>query len=669
MDYLASIQHLDLQLSRNPIVVLVDPVILDAEESRVDLRYFLELRMQTAFQGNQFTTLPLQEASEKPIPDGYTSSPGAYFEVQTRLDDQLLATPPKYLDHCITICPNLTRQYYCVSQSYNGDDLVETVQSTTLWTIRAQIAMRHYSMYKDVFFTEFMGGKVTRFLTWQPDNKLVRIDQPERLYFLTNFTPSPTSLLLRVRVNYDDDSSDTFTAKTVTDVSPMTVYCCPVGFAELGLGELPKTVLTYQVWLSNENTRQVSEVREFRVDRFEYETVKYLLFQNSLGGYDTLRCVGSPSENVSVSRQLLERYTDYDYLPTVSQVLINNTTGQRQISLNVGNWLSSEHREYLEDLLLSEDFYIVDQQEFIPLLPEFSSLTTQSVTEWPIARVLPFSFANDFGGYSRLPKFTAPVRPTSWRQWSISCELDAKGIRTGRQMVNELVKFFTDSGENVRPLTTKANVTGTEGYISPWASDACLSSTTPFFNTAIAAPSTFKRSNCTGGKVGGVWTITVPAGSYGSEISVADAQAKALAAWKSMDTQGMANTNGTCINPVNIRIGLLHKCSEDLPELHNGMYVPVAAVLMDGFTEDSQVITNTTYNDPNPNYSWLTFPAGIYNFDVRVLFPLPPTHPYKLSIPSKFLATGTLNGVQTYRFANVEIKWGDPDLIIVIEYP
>ncbi|WP_109678523.1 hypothetical protein, partial [Dyadobacter jejuensis] len=489
--YLASIQHQRLQLSRNPIVVLVDPVVLALGESRVDLRYYLELRIQKAFQSSQFVALPMQEASEKPIPEGYTISPGAYFEVQTRLDDQLSATPPTFGETAISVCPNLTRQYYYQSYRFNDDTELDRQLSTTLWVYRGQIAMNHYASYKDLFFTDVIGGKTSKFLTWQPDHKLVRTDQPERLYFLTNFTPSPKTLQCRVRVFHSDGTAESFTAKTVDNVTPMTVYSIPVGYSELGLDARLKEILTYQVWLSNEDQQQVSDIRTFRVDRFAYESVKYLVFQNSLGGYDTLRCVGSPSESVNVNRQILERWTDYDYLPTVSEVKINSVTGERQLTLNIGNWLNADYRQYLEELLMSEDFYIVDGEEFIPLTPTFSSLVTQSVTEWPVERSLSFIYANTIGGYSRLPKITPVSRPTNWRQWSVSCELDANGLRTGKQIVNELVKYYLDTGENVRPITTKANVAGTEGYIPPWLSDACAALTTPYVNTALSAISTF----------------------------------------------------------------------------------------------------------------------------------------------------------------------------------
>lgn len=663
MDYLATMQHQKLQMSRNPIVVLVDPVVLAAGSSRVDLRYFLELRIQKAFQSSQFVSLAVQQASEKPIPDGYTISPGAYFEVQTRIDDQLSATAPVYADKNFSICPNLTRQYYYISSSYNDETLVTTATSTTLWAMRAQMAMRHFSMYKDVFFTQVIGGVLSKFLTWQPNGKLVRTDQPERLYFLTNFTPSPKSLNLRTRVFYSDNTAETFTSKTVDNVTPMTVYSVPVGYSEMNLQALAKTVSWYEVWLTNESGQQISEVRFYRVDRFAYESVKYIIFQNSLGGYDTLRCVGSASESVSISRQILERFTDYDYLPTASEVLINNVTGQRQITLNVGNWLNSDYREYLEDLAISEEFFIVDGEEFIPLTPNFQGLTTQSNTEWPIERTLSFTYSNGIGGYSKLPKIIPATRATSWKQWSVSCELDANGLRTGKQIVNELVKYYLDSGENVRPITTKSNVSGTDGYIPPWQTGACLAITTPFLSTLITGPSILKKATCGAGQVGTTWTINMPAGAYGSELSQADAQAKAQAAWLALDTQANADASGNCIPAVNIRLGLTNNTPGDANGAWGGSYNPIGAVIVG----DSELIFNTAYSSGSTRYSDVTLPAGTRNIDVRCTFGAQPTLPYKIRIPSKNQTSPVLNGPQTYRFANIVTNWGDPELIIIIE--
>lgn len=657
MDYRAIISHQSLVLTRNPIVVIVDPAVLEPEATRVDLRYYLELFVQKSFKNSQFQALSTQEASEKPIPEGYTSSPGAYFEIQTRLDDQLRTTVPVYGDRSISICPDLVRQYYYKTERWNGDELMDSETTTTLWAIRAQLAMRHYSNYKDSFFTDVV-GPYGKFLTWQPDVKMVGLDQPERLYFLTNFTPSPTRLYLRVSVRYSDDTRETYTAKQADNVSHMSVYCFPVGFSEIGLDQKSKSVLSFQVWISNEDLKQVSETRTFRVDYSYYESVRYLIFQNSLGGFDTLRCVGSPTESVSVQRQIVERFVDYDYLPTVSEVIINSVSGQRQVTLNVGNWINTDYREYFEELLLSEDFYIQDGEEFIPLSPVFTQMLTQSVAEWPIERSLTFNYSNPIGGFSRLPK-TAPVtRETGWRQYSESCELDGNGIRTGRKMVNEIIKYYIDSGENVRPIVTKSNVAGTEGYISPWISEDCAANSTPFRSVVQTKQSTLKKSNCGNGRIGLPWQMTISAGAYGSEVSQADADRKALNALTGLDKQSNADAQGTCVLPTPLRIGLQNNCAD----IGDGKALPVPSVNM-----GSQVIISNHTTVGVIRYSDETFNEGIYSVDVPVIFSHAPFTFYKVSIPSKNLSSPTLTDTQTYRFANIKLNYGDPDLIIYVD--
>ena len=158
MDYLASIQHQKLALSRNPIVVSVDPVVLGIGLSRVDLRYFCELFVQKSFQSGQFESLSRHEASEEPPTANSTTSAGAYFELQTRLDDLLAATPPVYGSAQVQVCDGLTRQFYTTIQRYNADTLLDTAQQTSNWAIKSGVAERDYDTYRDLFFTRHIGS-------------------------------------------------------------------------------------------------------------------------------------------------------------------------------------------------------------------------------------------------------------------------------------------------------------------------------------------------------------------------------------------------------------------------------------------------------------------------------------------------------------------------------
>ncbi|PWJ47501.1 hypothetical protein CLV98_1643, partial [Dyadobacter jejuensis] len=89
---------------------------------------------------------------------------------------------------------------------------------------------------------------------------------------------------------------------------------------------------------------------------------------------------------------------------------------------------------------------------------------------------------------------------------------------------------------------------------------------------------------------------------------------------------------------------------------------PIIAVLIDNKEE----ISNTVYSG-SVRYSDTTLPASSKNVDVYCLFSNQPTLPFRIRIPSKNLTSPTLNGPQTYRFANLVINWGDPDLIVIVE--
>ncbi|GHB64197.1 DUF5977 domain-containing protein [Persicitalea jodogahamensis] len=655
MDYLATIQHQALALTRNPVVVAVDPVVLPGGQSRVDLAYFCELFVQKSFQSGQFDSISVSEASEEPPTASSTTSAGAYFELQTRLDDLLVARPPVLGSTSIEVCADMTRQYYTTITRKNAGTLLDTEQRTSSWAIKAGIAERDYDTYRDLFFTRHIGGG-RRFLTWQPDNKLVRTDQPEWLYFLTNFSPAPARLLVRVRCLYADNTRDTYTALSLNNASYMTVYAVPVGMGALGLSTRPKTVIRYEVWLSNEFEEMISEVRSFRVWTEHFEEIRYLLYQNGLGGYDTVAFVGNPVESVKVSRQLVERFVGHDYLPTLSEEVINEVTGERQITLVTGDRMTAAHRTYFEDLLLSQEFYLADATDWLPLTPTFDSLTTDSIEEWPIGRSLTFRYANPVTRFSRLPKIAKETRPTGWRQWSTSCEIGANGLRSGRRIVNELVRYFLDDGTNVRPLITKANTPGTEGYISPWATADCDAITTPFRSLAISQSSTKKRSNCASGNVGTTWTIDVPANAFGSELSQADADAKAKAAATALDTQELADANGACILAAPVTLGLQNSTTPI-----GGQNSPVVALILNG----DEVVPNTdTLGGGNIRYASNGLAAGTYSFDVRILYASSPFQQLRLTIASKGLESPVLAGNQTYRFANVIVNWGDAPIII-----
>lgn len=91
--------------------------------------------------------------------------------------------------------------------------------------------------------------------------------------------------------------------------------------------------------------------------------------------------------------------------------------------------------------------------------------------------------------------------------------------------------------------------------------------TTPYY-TSIAKAGIFTRNNCSPGNAGSSVTYTVPAGSYTSSISQADADQKAQ---NDVNTNGQAyaNANGTCTPVVGINISSYPPGSCYMVEFYN----------------------------------------------------------------------------------------------------
>ena len=666
MDYLANFTVVDLALSKNPIILNIDPLSPTEYPTRAGLRYLLDIYLPKYFQASEYQLLTTLEASEEPPVFTADSAiyAGAYFDVADLLHTQLESCPPEHGQQAIMVCDTLTTSYYGQARRFDGETLIDTTQLPSRHVYRGGIAPSHYADFKDTFFSRYTEGR--KFLTYKPNFSSIRPNQPEYLTYLTNINPAPSELRLRVTVLFASGVRSTITRITLSGVQGMTAYCIPVGMQALdllGLGD----IVQYEVWLSNQHNERLSEIRTYFVDTSYVRNERYILFENSLGAFDTLPIMGDGIETLRVTRELADAFTGYDYLPTARERIINRVTGERELAVAFGYPRHQVHAQkaWWQELLLSEQFYLVTDRTHIPLSPVTDTYLAHSDAEDLIARGMAFRYTNQERSYSQLPIIPdAPARATGWRGDAPACQINAStGLRTGQKRFGVLVKYYLDTGEDVKPYTQKTNNPGTEGYIDSWASDDCDASNTPYLSEAISALSTFTKAGCAPGQVGTRWTITIPANTYGSETSQADANARAQAAWAAQDTQANANLYGSCIAAAPVAIGLQNNCPGDTSGLSGGSYNPIPAVLLNG----TSLIPNTTYNPGVTRYADNPLDAGTYNIDVRAIFSAAPTLPYKIRIPSKSLASPTLNGNQTYRFSNVVLSWGDPDLVIIVE--
>lgn len=552
MDKLATITHEPLRFSRNPLEINIDALDVSIE-NRVGIRYQLEIFVPKYFQSNEYKSLATQEASEEPPTElgDATVFPGATFTIEEIIDGLLEYKRPSFGQNKISVCSSQTISYYADYNASNGT-ITELGALPSEWVIKAAINEKYFEEWKDTFWTKYIGGNNRRFLTFQANNKKISPSEPEFLYFLTNFSPLPTQLCLRLSLRYEDGSysDDPITVMSISGVTAYTVYCFPVGPEALKLVEIPEVIVGYDVWVSDGSNKRLSEVRSFEIDTDFYRNIKYIIYNNSLGGYDTVRLTGQSKESMNVERQTFERQTGFNHAPTFAERIVNRVTGERQITINTG-WMSKDNFLACQDLLFANDVLLVTDREFIPLLNISNTLDFVADDEKLIGRELVFSYANRERSVSPLPIAPAQaVRPTAWRPYSFGgCQLDADGIRNGKQAVAMLEKYYVDNNASVKPAVIKPNTPDTEGYLPPQITGSCAASTTPFRSVEISRVGSYYRNNCPAGQSGSKAMVVVPANAYGSELSQADTDAKAESRWKILDTQEYVNdpANGaTC---------------------------------------------------------------------------------------------------------------------------
>lgn len=556
MDALAALTFLPMRLSRNPMAYTIDAVA-DSIGDRAGLSYLLSLKKPKAVgsgEYNELITLPGREFPKR-NELGADVFPGAQFDVAVFIDDYLSRTVPHPQQKTIASCGDMTTSYYVRTRVENNGVLVPGTDLTMglEYAMKGCLSVDQFAAWRDQFFTTYL-SQSRQFLTWQPTEKWVDTVQPEFVYYLVNFTPKPTELRVRCEVTYADNSSETLTIQTFSSVGQYTVYSIPVGFVALGLParetSTGKTVHGYKIWLANEASQRLSEVRIYYINR-EYEAnTLYLVFANSLGGYDTLRCTGQSAKSITVKSTAAQRALDPNYLPTTAELFALNRLGEKTLIVNTG-LQDGDAIDYLSEVVMSEEVYVVTKEGFVVLSLATSGDTVLSLRqddEDLAGRSLTFRYAKNEVGFSDLPQAPVPLsRPTRWVPVNPFCVINENGIRTGYMGAAKLELYYSDDNTPVKPRRSKANAPGTEGYTPPVLSAVC--STTPFTNALISKQGTFRRNNCASDQEATTATLTIPAGMYGAETAD-QLQSRVDQALKVMDTQEYANQFGACLaNP------------------------------------------------------------------------------------------------------------------------
>jgi hypothetical protein len=652
----------DADLVRNEIEHIIPAMDPELYPDRAGMRYYLDLKMPEFPLSPVFETMLTLEGREKPPTTigGAQVYEGCSFRLEEILAGQLTITLPERGATGLTAIATLTAPYQ-IGEKVEPELMQRTLP--TRYAIRAGLARRDFVSYQHSFFSRFQSEK-RRFLTWQLDGKQVSPKQPEYLYFLLNMAPFSDVVRLRVRATTDTGEQTVFTVSTIEGVRPYQIICASVGVSALGLAG---NVTQYETWLSDGENQRLTEIRAYTIDRRKHKFERFVLFSNSLGGFDTLRVLGKASQETDVTKATTRKERPAGKGLDFSELEVIGVTENSGIQFSTGFFEkeSEYHADYLRELMVAEVVLLETEYGFEALNLITSNLKYQEDRPGLVERVFQFQRTYSDKNYSRMPA-AAPIaaRATKWVGVSSRAVLNDNGKRTGKLTWERLQKVYADDNSKVIPYAVKANIPGDPDYIQPWRELSITPGSTPYPSKVITRAIDFKKVGCGEGFLGTAPVVTIAAGSYGGEMP-GDADALAEAKFKTFNTQDYANQNGTCeINNVPVHVAILHKMpmDGDLKVVATGKYGPVVDLRIDG----AAVVPNTIGADPAvPRLSETTIVTGVKDLVFEIEYAGLPFQNCKLKAVGKNKEI-TITGPGFYILDNIQVNSTDEPLTIEV---
>lgn len=180
-------------------------------------------------------------------------------------------------------------------------------------------------------------------LTWWPNGKHVSPDQPEYLSHLAYDPQDDSERRIRVEMfDYEGTLLGTVEKYHNTPIyRQWQIATFPVGFDQLGLGELYDNIAKYTVEVrSGSNVK--SQTRTYYVDRQYYECKLYLLYLNGFCCPEIVRFTGEETIRLKVERQKSAVTRPYAFNPLNGDVQQHNALMNNVLILRSGFFSQKE---------------------------------------------------------------------------------------------------------------------------------------------------------------------------------------------------------------------------------------------------------------------------------------------------------------------------------------
>lgn len=304
--------------------------------------YYIRLvaNVELEFEGGNFLTIPLDQVPDPTDGDCvFNLSHLFHAYVQPdRPEDVITDTP-------IVLSKMVRNAGYSLQEYIDGQAQGTPIPGPALNIYRSAF---DYVTGQELQAFAISAGK---FLTHAPNPKEVRTNQPE---FLTLIAPTgTTSVQLNWEVTFDDDTTQSGTTPAIS-CNAFNPILFPTGFNQLRLDLISGTIVSWRVWIEDQSNTTISIIRVYTLNNAPCsQLIRYYLFENSLGGWDTLCTYGEGQTEMSVSKRESQFVPDPMGDPTDPVFRAYGRKFRNQYQQATG-WMTLGEIEWARDILLSE---------------------------------------------------------------------------------------------------------------------------------------------------------------------------------------------------------------------------------------------------------------------------------------------------------------------------
>lgn len=205
------------------------------------------------------------------------------------------------------------------------------------------------------------------FLTWQPTEKRVTRNQTEKLFFLLQ--EPVEQLQLRIAYFFTNGTGNhSLPINSIDNPTPKTVYELTITPSVMQVPGWETDLLDYyEVWIEDGQMNRISEIRRYTLDYSYQENDRLFLFQNSLGGFDTIRILGDQEDTLEYDRISVKSLLGTDFTELSHHLTQFSVTEIRKHKANTG-WITPQASAWIRDFFLSKKVYRIIAGKLVPVV-------------------------------------------------------------------------------------------------------------------------------------------------------------------------------------------------------------------------------------------------------------------------------------------------------------